>query len=125
MFPVLLNHDLPLDAPPYTLFMSKLAITDNAAQMLQWKQIVSTCCENQFELVVLLSSPELTWSQVQHLTRIPEPKTCLLQQTMSITKYHRRLDKGKYPGSTALSIRSTANVTEIRLGRPRKWREKL
>jgi hypothetical protein len=40
---------LPLDAPPYTLFMSKLTMTDNAAQLLQWKQFVSTCCENQFE----------------------------------------------------------------------------
>jgi hypothetical protein len=39
MFPVLLDPALPLDAPPYTLFMSKLTMTDNAAQMLQWKQL--------------------------------------------------------------------------------------
>jgi hypothetical protein len=31
----------------------------------------------------------------------------------------------KYPGSTALSSRSTTNVRGIRLGRPRKRREKL
>jgi len=39
MFPVLVDPALPLDAPPYTHFMSKLTMTDNAAQMLQWKQL--------------------------------------------------------------------------------------
>ena len=92
-FPVL-DPALPRDAPPYTLFMSKLAMADNAAQMLQWKQFVSTCCENQFERVVPLSSPELTLVQVQQMARIPVLKICLLRQTMSITKYHRRLKKG-------------------------------
>jgi len=77
----------PCPAPRCTSlypFMSKLTMTDNAAQMLQWKQFVNTCCENQYEWVVPLPSPELTWSQVQHLARIPELKTCFLQQTMSL-----------------------------------------
>ena len=49
LIPALLDPALPLDAPPYTLFMSKLTMTDNALQMLHWKQFVSTCCENQFK----------------------------------------------------------------------------